>query len=392
MAVTVKYLIGQSYMAGVRVACGESSLMNRVEGLTFFYDAYENGVSKNNLVLAVAGELRKYSGDQAEQIAEMFLNQRVSALIIKMEEKYTDQDEALISVFAKHRFPVLLFPSDMFFASLIRGINYDIIYSQGYNLSNSYEDNCLQEMVCVERDEHSILKYAKMMGIRVNEYLCIVMLKPSVGMEPQKLAHSCHEYIGNQGLISLRNGTVMLMLRSTKDYAAAGSDFRRLARELYSHLKTVYKKEGIIMGVGHAFENQIEIRKSYHSAKTALMDAMSSPDKGVLFYDDMGIYRILYHLRNRKDLYELRNATVGRVQEYDLKNRTEYAATIKAYIDNFYSIRNTSRELYVQYNTIRYRISKIKEEFGWDLFDRDDCIYLTIGFQADDFLQEEKEY
>ena len=47
-------------------------------------------------------------------------------------------------------------------------------------MRNPYEDNCLQELVCVERNGQSIQDYMKMMGIRVNEYLCILLLKPTV--------------------------------------------------------------------------------------------------------------------------------------------------------------------------------------------------------------------
>ena len=106
----------------------------------------------------------------------------------------------------------------------------------------------------------------------------------------------------------------------------------------------------------------------------------------------MGLYKILYSLKNRKELFELKNDSVDIIREYDLKNHTEYYETIKVYIDSFFSIQNTAKKLFVQYNTIRYRISKIKELFGWDLFNREDCIYLSIGFQAEKFLEEDQRF
>ena len=390
MAITVQDLIQQSYMAGVKIICGKSRLSTRIEGLTFFNDACSNSISKRNVVLAAAGELNQYTSSGLEQIGKTFSNQKIAALVIKMDKKYDSiLEKNLADIFASCSFTVLTLPNDVLIASLIKGLNYDIIYAQGYNMSNPYEDNCLQELVCVERNEQCILSYIKMMGIRVNEYLCILLLKPTGKVDLRDITRICYSFLGNEGFISRRNGTVMLMLRSTAEYTDAVAYFRNFSENLRSHMKNVYQKD-FFLGVGHTFENQIEIRKSYLSAKTALLAALASTGKDIIFYDDMGIYKILYHLRNRKDLFELKNDTVDRLKTYDLDHHTEYYQTIKSYVQNFYSIRNTANQLFVQYNTIRYRIAKIKEEFGWDLFDRDDCIYLTIGFQAENFLQEEK--
>lgn len=391
MAITVRHLIQQPYMAGVEVICGKENLANRIDGLTFFNDACHNSVSPNNLVLASSEEVRPLSGSGRKEVIEKFVNQKVAALIIKMESGDRSQAEEISHIFQQYPLPVLVFPNNVLVAALIRGINYDIVYSQGYNLNASYEDNCLQDLVCVERDEHSILKLIKMMGICVNEYLCIVLLKPPGRIKLQDLVQSCHAYLGNRGFICSRNGLIMLLLRSSAEYTEAVEQFCQIAEDLSDHLKEKYKNADIVFGVGHTYESQIEIRKSYLCAKTALMTCLPLLSKKMVFYDKMGIYKILYHMRNRKDLYELRNDTVGILQKYDQENRTEYYDTVKAYIDNFYSIRDTSKQLFVQYNTIRYRITKIKEEFGWDLLDRDSCIYLTLGFQAEEFLREDNE-
>ena len=138
MAVTVKHLLEQNYMARVRVACGEDRLANRVEGLTFFRDACQYGVSRNNLVLAVEEELKGRGTEELDQLAETFLNQKVSAVIVKTEAEHSDEEKRLTGVFAGHRLPLLFFSGDIFYSSLIRGIEYDLIYSQGYNMSNPY--------------------------------------------------------------------------------------------------------------------------------------------------------------------------------------------------------------------------------------------------------------
>ena len=289
-------------------------------------------------------------------------------------------------------FPIILLKKEIFLPSVIRGIDYDVLYAQGYSFDRRYEDNLLQDLIFAEQDVHGLLRRIRMMGIRLNEYLCIFLVNIIGENDMDALMECCRKYLGNQGFINCRNQTVLLLVRSTLDYSESIQQFQLFSDELNLRLKKQYPNSKIVIGVGHTYENQSEIRKSYLSAKTALLSGLSFSEKNVTVYDDMGLYKILYSLKNRKELFELKNDSVDIIREYDLKNHTEYYETIKVYIDSFFSIQNTAKKLFVQYNTIRYRISKIKELFGWDLFNREDCIYLSIGFQAEKFLEEDQRF
>lgn len=393
IVMTVKQMIRQPYMAGVIILDGEEYLSNIILGVTFFSDAKNNLFLKNVVVLMTEDEFQEMNIEERRSCLTRLGNKKIAALIIKPERNPRELSSSIREIgMDRQSFPTLILTEDVFLPSVIRGIDYDIIYSQGYSFDRTYEDNLLQDLIFAEQDVDELRRRIRMMGIRVNEYLCVFLIKVAGENNMQRLMDNCREFLGQTGFTNCRNHIVLIMVRSLRDFRESEEYFKKFAKELYSFLKRKYKGARTVIGVGHVYENQIEVRKSYLSAKTALLAGWTSNGKDIVLYDNMGIYKILYHLKNRKELFELKSDTVGRIQEYDKKNHTEYYETIQAYVDNFFSIQNTAKQLYVQYNTIRYRISKINEELGWNLFDREDCLYLALGYQAEKFLVENQSF
>ena len=388
MVMTVKQMMQQPYLEGATVTAGERYLTNSVQGVTFWSDAKSNIFVKNTIIFATETDLLSMDSKEQNDCFEKLKNKKIAALIVKLEKR----DYLELGGMDTLTFPIILLKKEIFLPSVIRGIDYDVLYAQGYSFDRRYEDNLLQDLIFAEQDVHGLLRRIRMMGIRLNEYLCIFLVNIIGENDMDALMECCRKYLGNQGFINCRNQTVLLLVRSTLDYSESIRQFQLFSDELNLGLKKQYPNSKIVIGVGHTYENQSEIRKSYLSAKTALLSGLSFSEKNVTVYDDMGLYKILYSLKNRKELFELKNDSVDIIREYDLKNHTEYYETIKVYIDSFFSVQNTAKKLFVQYNTIRYRISKVKELFGWDLFNREDCIYLSIGFQAEKFLEADQRF
>ena len=84
----------------------------------------------------------------------------------------------------------------------------------------------------------------------------------------------------------------------------------------------------------------------------------------------------------------IQEETVHRLKKYDAENGTAFTETIHAYFAAFCSVQKTAKALYVHYNTIRYRMERIKALFGWDLMNLSDCVYLYVGFHVDEYLEE----
>ncbi|AHH99066.1 PucR family transcriptional regulator [Kutzneria albida] len=74
------------------------------------------------------------------------------------------------------------------------------------------------------------------------------------------------------------------------------------------------------------------------------------------------------------------------VRAHDLQHGTTYASTILAYLDANSDIAAASHRLSVHPNTIRYRLSRAEEIFGFDLADPDQRLVLWLRLRLGDQL------
>jgi purine catabolism regulator len=57
---------------------------------------------------------------------------------------------------------------------------------------------------------------------------------------------------------------------------------------------------------------------------------------------------------------------------YDIENNLEYMDTLKALVKNDWNLKQTSEEMFIHYNTVKYRFSKICDILNLDLNNRED--------------------
>jgi DNA-binding PucR family transcriptional regulator len=74
----------------------------------------------------------------------------------------------------------------------------------------------------------------------------------------------------------------------------------------------------------------------------------------------------------------LRHPGIEAMVAYDLKNRTDYAASVTAWLDAVGDIALAAGELAVHANTLRYRLRRVKELFNITLDNPDDRLSVWI--------------
>lgn len=78
-------------------------------------------------------------------------------------------------------------------------------------------------------------------------------------------------------------------------------------------------------------------------------------------YDDLGLFKLLFSFLGSKELESFYDETIQVVIRYDEQYNTELFQSICCFLKNNCNYLITSRELSVHENTVRYRISRIKE-------------------------------
>lgn len=389
MKLTVAALLLQPYMNGVQLLAGKKGLSHPVECVSFAEAPFApHNLIKNTLLLADGSFFTLRDQAALAKTFAIYQTSKVSALCLKLTDSAPLPEDFLRRA-EQASLPVLILPADTILSSIISGVSYEIFYRNGYNLYNSYEDNFIQEMILTEQDRQMMVKRARMMGIKVDEYLGVLLIAPQDVSIIPKICKICKDAWDTNCFICSRNGMVMVIARMQQPFESTRKRLQQRAKELSGHLKRSLPDKAFHIGVGHCYEDVSHVRKSYYEARTALIAGkMARNGRNLFFYDEMGIYRILFDLKNREQLYEIQEETIHRLKKYDAENGTEFTETIRAYFAAFCSVQKTAKALYVHYNTIRYRMDRIKALFGWDLMDLSDCVYLFVGFHVDEYLEE----
>ena len=89
-------------------------------------------------------------------------------------------------------------------------------------------------------------------------------------------------------------------------------------------------------------------------------------------YSDLGVYKMLYNLSLEDDANKFCGKYLQSLIDYDIENNSEYIKTLRSIVKNDWNLKQTSEEMFIHYNTIKYRFSKICEIVNLDLNSRED--------------------
>jgi hypothetical protein len=122
----------------------------------------------------------------------------------------------------------------------------------------------------------------------------------------------------------------------------------------------------IAVGVSSVISDVTNLHICYKRARAAL-DMAIRTNSGLLYFDDMGIYRLLSSVPDLRLLREMGTDTLQPIISYDRKHNTNYVATLECYLKHNGSIQSVSEEMFTHRNTVIYRVNNIKKLLGCTL-------------------------
>jgi len=87
---------------------------------------------------------------------------------------------------------------------------------------------------------------------------------------------------------------------------------------------------------------------------------------GIIYYDQLGVYSLLFEINDLTLLREFVEARIGPLLEYDQKKNSSLVLTLEKYLKCGGSIKDTANLLYVHVGTVKYRLTRIRELLDLD--------------------------
>lgn len=138
----------------------------------------------------------------------------------------------------------------------------------------------------------------------------------------------------------------------------------------------------VTIGVGRYRANIKDIGSSFNEAQTTVtLGSQLRLSNCVLHYEKMGIYRFLASTANTEDAGALCAQYIQPIVEHDTKYRSELLRTLRTLIHCGWNLKRAARELFIHYNSMKYRRSKLCKLTGSDLSDRDQQLNVEIAYK-----------
>ena len=137
----------------------------------------------------------------------------------------------------------------------------------------------------------------------------------------------------------------------------------------------------ISIGVGRSYQKIDEIRKSYNEALRAVDYLETRKDINILHYDELGIFKILSHSELKPELTQFFDDVLEPLVKYDKEKGHELVETLKKYFEYRGNVKKISEAMYAHYNTIVYRMNRIKEITDMDFENSDDYLNMQVAIK-----------
>lgn len=384
MAFTIAKMIRLPSFQGAAILAGSKGLNTAVSGTTMLESTtFRKNLMRGEVVLTSAFFLGLFRGSDTNYILECQKRGAVG-MCVKTGGEDLNLPENILATAEQLHFPVIVLSSDVDFCQIINAISYEVLRREGYNHNLTFEENFFQELISSIQDKDTFFKRGAMIGLRRDELLCALLLQPENGKIAQDVCSFCHDRWQRQCYTLTKNGRVMIALRLNISEVDKNT-ILAIARDLLQQLEKAFQPVTFRMGIGRCYKDLINFNKSFSEASSALSFSMvAGSTEPISHFDDLGVYRILFDYKNREELFQLCRDTVGIIADYDKKNQTDYLHTIRIYFNQNYSINNTAKKMFVHYNTILYRLNKVKSLFGVDLNNEEERINLYVSLRVSD--------
>jgi DNA-binding PucR family transcriptional regulator len=179
------------------------------------------------------------------------------------------------------------------------------------------------------------------------------------------LTDICEEVTGVAAVAPWRSGFLALLPAGLPegDVALAGRLFARFR----SAADQIRPGLGLHLGLGSAVASPTGLGQSLEEAERTLVvgRTLEITDRP-LFFDHLGVYRVLLGPNNARDRRDFIDEALGPVVGYDAEHGSGLVDTLRAWVAADYSVTDAAARLFVHPNTLKYRLKRIRALLGGD--------------------------
>lgn len=375
MSVGLKYLYDEIKKHEVELLAGENGLKNKVRWIQL--------VESEEIANFLQGEELVFTTGLAAKSNEDLLNlvkkvhEKLASGIIIYTGKYIDHvNKEIINYCNQNNFPVFLIPWGVDMRDTMRYLSARILESEREYMEIS---NAIKDAIFSPNHKELFMPIFRKIGYKHDWSYSITLTEVCFNdTDNNKLDYEIKSIINfiEEELSSIRNnffvfniGHHIIIVFNNKSY----EEIEEIMKKLHIKLMKEYVRLEFYHGIDKKLCTLETFHKGYDESKKVLqINKLLRDTSSNIRYNDLDVYKLFLNMDNKENLKKFYNNNLGRLEEYDKMNNTDYLKLLISYFENDCKINDTASALFIHRNTVNYRINKIEEILDINLDDISD--------------------
>lgn len=320
MAVTVKKLYKNStFLYNMKLVAGHNGLNNLVQWVHIIEDDSVISFLHGNELVFTAGILNKRK-DWLLDFAIQLKAVNASAFVVNLGPHTREIDDKVIDFCNRENLPLFTIPWETRMVDMTRDFCHRI-----FNDAQMENDltTTIKNIVFNVGDPEAQVMQLERYGCHRDSMLCFISItignpgntgfedyEHKINMIAEKIAKSMHElYIS----FAYRDSLILALINYTD------AEIDAFVKEFFENAGSKLKPYKLHMGIGPNQPGLNNRNRNFEKAASAMKMACNLKEN-CLYYDKLGIYKILYATNDKEVLRSFYNDTIGKLVAYDRQN------------------------------------------------------------------------
>lgn len=388
-----KDLLSLTTMSQAKVIAGLGGMK---KGIRWSYKAeninFEKWVRGKELLIVSSPVTQRKNFDLYKTI-EKAIELNMSCALLLIGENYVTQiDKKVIDLAENNDFPLFTMPWDVPLLDFFEELGHAISYLDD---RKDIEDSLLAEIIfgnCINTSsiEHKCKQMGYDLGV-LEQVFVLHLCEPNSKETFNKLkynddepsdectrknqritndqirsyAQTLKEYFSEcnyPAIVSCYGDRIIGFMRNCADDRKKIIEiFERFDKFLQNDLNEIE----YTLNIGETCENISKLQKSFHeTSKTNSVLEHINRKNEIVFYDEIGFYRMLMSYENTAPMQQFANEVLSPIIQYEKKAHTQLMETMWAYFECDCNLQRTADKLFSHKNTVKYRLQRVEQLTG----------------------------
>lgn len=342
-----------------------------------------NWVNEGELLLTV-GYSYRHRPEEFADILPRLKEKGVAVLGFKIHRFFEEIPDYIIDSAEKCGLPIIEISEDVVFSNVTREIIGDLLQGQ---VEKKYQDQFFLNWITGKFNNLSeFTRKAKDVDVDVdvNEKYIVLTMNMRLEMDSEQirsLAYRIHRFLENESSLYITFDDENII------FVVAKSKCDSLINKIKETVMMISRRGGCTLYKGRESVYAYSLEDSYKTALNIEKICRSYKfDKEVIEYKDVGIYALFSLIPQNKQSEDFVKMYLGSILQYDKEHETDMLYTLRMYLENNANAKLTSEKMFMHYNTIGYRLDRIKQILNMDISDPEVQLCLLSAIKIHDMF------